>query len=67
MTANLNSGQSLTLQNNGGDPYYLAPPSSSAPPLPTGQDVYAYVDSLNSATTWGMVRESNENNNTAGP
>ena len=62
----LPEGGSLTLVNDGGDPYYF-PNLSSAPPLPVGQEVYAYVDSVNWATTWGAVRESNEGNNTAGP
>ena len=64
-TANLDPGESLTLVNDGTDPYYWGPPNSSALPLPVGQDVY--VDSVNWATTWGAVRESNEGNNTAGP
>ena len=66
VTKNLAPGESLTLVNNGGDPYYF-PHLSSAPPLPVGQEVYAYVGSVDWSTTWGAVRESNEGNNTRGP
>lgn len=48
------------------DPYCFAG-LSSQPPLPEGQDVYVDVDAVHYATTWGAVRESNENNNTDGP
>ena len=61
----LPAGGSLTLVNDGGDPYYF-PNLSSSPPLPLGESVYAYVDSVNFATTWGAVRESSESNNTRG-
>jgi len=46
-----------------GGPYYYE--GSSA--FPAGAQVYAYVDSVNSATTYGNVRESDEANNVWGP
>jgi hypothetical protein len=35
--------------------------------LPVGANVYALVDSINYATTYGAVQESNEGNNLFGP
>jgi len=35
--------------------------------FPAGMNVYAYVDSINHATTYGNIRESNEANNVFGP
>ena len=64
--ADLDPGDSLTLVNNASDPFYFAA-YSSHPPLPVSAAVYAYVDSVDWATTWGAVRESNEDDNTAGP
>jgi len=62
VTRSLSAGESLELVT-GGD-YYFGPPDSSAPPYPVGASVWAYVDSVNFATTWGAVQESDEGNNT---
>lgn len=64
--ADLDPGQTVTLYNDATDPFFWGPPSSS-PPLPVGQDVYVYVDSVDWATDYGAVRESDERNNTFGP
>ena len=61
VTARLDPGQSLTLTV--GDEYYYEGSGS----FPAGANVYAYVDSINYATTTGNVRESNEGNNMFGP
>jgi hypothetical protein len=61
VTATLNPGQSLVLVTGG---TYYAGGSST---FPAGADVYAYVDSVNHATTTGNIQESNEGNNVFGP
>ena len=61
VTATLNPGESLTLVTGGA---YYDDGSSS---FPVGADVYAYVDSVNYATTYGNILESNEDNNVLGP
>jgi hypothetical protein len=59
---NIPSGGVLDLASNTSDPYYST--QYSAPgPFPGGADVYAYVDSINFATTYGAVRETDEGNN----
>jgi hypothetical protein len=60
----LDPGESLTLTT--GDAYYF-PQFSSSPPLPVGANVFALVDSVDFSTTYGVVQESNEGNNLAGP
>jgi hypothetical protein len=54
-------GESLTLTVGG--PYYAGGSGS----FPAGAPVYATVDSINYATTYGNVQESNEANNVFGP
>lgn len=61
VTQSLAPGESLTLTVGG--PYYASGSSS----FPAGAQVYAYVDSINYATTTGNVPESNEANNVFGP
>jgi hypothetical protein len=61
VTKSLAPGESLTLTVGG--PYYVAGSSS----FPAGAQVYAYVDSINYATSYGNVHESNEANNVFGP
>jgi hypothetical protein len=63
VTAPLPAGQSITL-TSGGD--YFFPNFSSAMPLPVGVEVYGLVDSINFATSYGAVDESNEANNLFG-
>lgn len=46
-----------------GGPYYVGRSST----FPAGAKVYAYVDSINYATSYGNVQESNEANNVLGP
>ncbi len=58
--------QVLTLTLGGN--YYFGPPVSNISlPLPAGSVVYAQVDSVNFATTYGNVAEGNEANNISGP
>jgi uncharacterized repeat protein (TIGR01451 family) len=57
-------GGTLTLTSGG--TYYFADESSPLP-FPAGAQVYAQVDSVNPATTYGAVQESNETNNVFGP
>ncbi|TEU10264.1 MAG: hypothetical protein E3J21_26865 [Anaerolineales bacterium] len=64
VTASIPAGGTLTLTS--GDAYYV-PEYSSTPPLPVGANVYALVDSINHDTTYGVVQESNEDNNLFGP
>jgi hypothetical protein len=64
VTADIPAGGSLVL-TTGGDYYF--PEYSSTPPLPVGADVYALVDSVDYSTTYGAVRESDEDNNLFGP
>jgi hypothetical protein len=64
VTVDIPAGGVLTLTT--GDAYY-APQHSSMPPLPAGARVYALVDSVNYATTYGAVPESNEGDNLSGP
>jgi len=59
VTKNLAPDEELTLTV--GDQYYDADESSSS--FPDGAAVYGYVDSINYATTYGNVWESNEANN----
>ncbi len=61
VTASLEPGESLTLTIGG--PYYAGGSSS----FPAGMQVYAYADSINYATSYGNVKESNEGNNVFGP
>jgi hypothetical protein len=61
VTQSLAPGESLTLTI--GRPYYAAGSST----FPAGAQVYAYVDSINYATDYGNVQESNEANNVFGP
>jgi hypothetical protein len=61
VTTTLDPGQSLILTTGGA--YYYSGSSS----FPVGANVYAYVDSINYATTSGNVQESNEGNNVFGP
>ena len=61
VTQSLAPGETLTLTLGG--PYYSQGSSS----FPAGAQVYAYVDSINYATTYGNVQESNEANNVFGP
>ncbi len=63
VTQPLTAGQVLALTVGG--TYYDASESSSS--FPSDANVYAYVDSVNYATTYGAVEESNENNNLSGP
>ncbi len=51
---------SLLIPNSG---YYTAGSAT----FPAGAQVYATVDSINYATTYGAVPESNEGNNVFGP
>ena len=55
--------ESLTLTSGGA--YYF--PNFSSPSFPGGAQVYVYVDSINYATIYGNVQESNEGNNVFGP
>jgi uncharacterized repeat protein (TIGR01451 family) len=64
VTTSIPAGGSLTL-TTGGDYYFEE--YSSPTPLPVGANVYALVDSINYATGYGAVRESDENNNLFGP
>ncbi len=66
VTLDLPPDAPLILTNDVADPFYF-PQESSPPPLPVGQDVYAYVDSVNFATTYGAVLERDETNNIDGP
>ncbi|MCB0165383.1 MAG: choice-of-anchor D domain-containing protein [Anaerolineae bacterium] len=59
----LQPGEVLTL-STGGNYYY---PDLSSSQFITGATVYAYVDSINYATTYGNVQETNENNNLSQP
>jgi hypothetical protein len=61
VTHPLAPGERLTLTLGG--PYYASGSSS----FPADAQVYAYVDSINYATTHGNVREGNETNNVSGP
>jgi hypothetical protein len=61
VTQTLAPGETLTLTSGG--PYYAGGSSS----FPAGLPVYAYADSINYATTYGNVKESNEANNAFGP
>jgi hypothetical protein len=63
-TAEIAPGATLTLTSGGA--YYFADESSPLP-FPAGGQVYAQVDSVNLATTYGAVRESDETNNVFGP
>ncbi len=63
VTDPLGPGQSLTLVSGG--PYYFA--AYSSPSFPGGAQVYGLVDSINHATNYGNVAESNETNNLFGP
>lgn len=54
-----NETLSLTI----GGPYY----TDGSGTYPAGADVYAYVDSVNDATTYGNIKESDETNNVLGP
>jgi uncharacterized repeat protein (TIGR01451 family) len=51
-------GETITLTV--GDAYYVAEYSDVSWPLATGTQVYAQVDSWDSSTTYGSVRESHE-------
>jgi len=64
VTRSLAPGESLELVT-GGDYYW--PSQSSPAPYPAGAETWAYVDAVNYATTWGAVRESDEDNNVYGP
>lgn len=64
VTKSLYPGETLVLTTD--DAYYHAD-KSSTPPLPVGANVYALVDSINYATTYGAVQESDEGNNLSGP
>ncbi len=59
VTAPIPAGDSLTLTLGGA--YF--DPSQSSNSFPDGAKVYGYVDSINYATSYGNVWESNENNN----
>lgn len=61
VTSILAPGETLSLTVGG--PYYAGGSST----FPAGAQVYAYVDSINYATTYGNVQESNEGNNVFGP
>lgn len=61
VTTDIPAGATLTLSTN--DPTTFFPQYSSPLPLPVGARVYALVDSVNFATNYGAVRESNEQNN----
>lgn len=61
VTQSLAPGETLTLTLGG--PYY----SGGSQTFPAGASVYVYVDSINYATSYGNVRESNEANNVWGP
>ena len=60
----LTPGGTLTLTSGGA---YYSSAESSPLPFPTGAQVYAQVDSVNPATSYGAVQESNEDNNILGP
>jgi hypothetical protein len=62
VTKDLAAGESLELVTGG--MYYWGPPTSSPAPWPAGATAWAYVDSVDWATTWGAVREIDEGNNT---
>lgn len=64
VTQPLGPNESLVLTLNG--PYYSTK-YSSALPLPSGATVYGLADSINYATTFGNVAESDESNNLFGP
>ncbi len=61
VTDPLAPGETLTLTLGG--PYY----GGSSSTFPAGAQVYAYVDCINYATSYGNVQESNEGNNVFGP
>ncbi len=61
VTGSLAPGETLTLTVGG--PYYTGGSST----FPAGAQVYAYVDCINYATSYGNVQESNEANNVFGP
>ncbi len=63
VTQSLAAGEVVTLTIGG--TYYDASKSSSS--FPSGANVYGYVDSVNYATTYGAVQESNKSNNLSGP
>lgn len=64
VTQPLGPNESLILTING--PYYSTK-YSSALPLPADATVYGLADSINYATTFGNVAESDETNNLFGP
>jgi hypothetical protein len=66
VTTSIPADGTLTLTTSDSDPYYFRDYSSPAP-LPVGANVYALADSVDFSTTYGTVRESNENNNLLGP
>jgi hypothetical protein len=61
VTTTLDPGESLNLVT--GDQYHY----NGSNTFPAGADVYAYVDSINYATTTGNIQENNEDNNVYGP
>jgi len=63
VTAIIPAGGTLDL-TTGGDYYY---PQYSSGSFPADVNVYGYVDSINFATRYGNVWESNEGNNVFGP
>jgi hypothetical protein len=63
ITADLPAGDTLTLTV--GDAYYF--PQYSSAGFPADVPVYGYVDSVNYATGYGNVWESDEGNNLFGP
>ena len=64
VTDSIPAGGTLVVSTTG---KYFVANESSPPPWPEGVPVWAYVDSVNFATTWGAVRESDETNNVFGP
>jgi CSLREA domain-containing protein len=63
ITESMDTGETITLTVGG--PYYQA--AYSSPRFPSGAQVYAQVDSVDTLTDYGGVLESNETNNVAGP
>jgi len=63
VTVDIPAGDTLTLTV--GDKYYA--PQYSSGSFPTGAQVYGYVDSVDYTSSFGAVRESDENNNLSGP
>ncbi|MCP4363204.1 MAG: DUF11 domain-containing protein, partial [Chloroflexi bacterium] len=63
VTKSLAPGESLVLAVDGA--YYYPGKSSSS--FPANAKVYGYVDSINHATSYGNVKETNESNNLFGP